>query len=84
MRFIHIMGDYDPLPVNDYISKVPTNRYILQIILKSVDDINYMGRVLCNLFYLNGTRQFAKTLTPLKQQLYVQIIHAVNKHAPLG
>ena len=33
---------------------------------------------------LNGTCQFAKTLTPLKQQLYVHIIHAENKHAPLG
>jgi len=26
--------DYNPLPVNDYISKVPTKRYIFQIILK--------------------------------------------------
>ena len=28
--------------------------------------------------------EFAKTVTPLKQQLYVRIIHAENKHAPLG
>jgi len=26
--------------------------------------------------------EFAKTVTPLKQQLYVRIIHAENKHAP--
>jgi len=31
-----------------------------------------------------GTCQFAKTFTPIKQQLYVQIIHAENKHTPLG
>ena len=42
------------------------------------------GGVLCNLFHSTGMCQFAKTLTPLKQQLYVQIIHAENKHAPLG
>jgi len=29
-----LMGDSVPLPVNDSISKVSTNRYILQIILK--------------------------------------------------
>ena len=33
---------------------------------------------------LNGTCQFAKSFTLLKQQLYAQIIHAETKHAPLG
>jgi len=34
---------------------------------------------LCNLFHSTGTCQFAKTFTPLKQHLYVQIIYAENK-----
>ena len=38
------------------------------------------GGVLCNLFHSTGTCQFAQTFTPLKQQLYVQIIYAENKH----
>ena len=41
-----VVGVYDFYPVNDYNSKVPTKRCILQIILKlspySFDDTNYI------------------------------------------
>ena len=43
-----------------------------------------MGRGLVLSLSLNRRCQFAKTFTLLTQQLYVQIIHAETKHAPLG
>ena len=55
---------------------------MLEILLRWWQQLYGKG-VLCNLS-LNGTCQFAKTFTPLKQQMYVQIIHAETKHAPVG
>ena len=55
---------------------------MLEILLRWWQQLYGKG-VLCNLS-LNGTCQFAKTFTPLKQQLYIQIIHAETKQAILS
>ena len=59
--------DYNPLSVNDYISKVPTKRYIFQIIPNVRDPVEMVTaiiweRVLCNLFHSTGRVSLPKHL----------------------